>query len=76
MIAAIVVPFGCRNIPSTVSCLDGAGGFLAEVELWVGGLVTVAAFDLAVLRFFAGLFLVVEVLRMDFARPDLSLVGI
>jgi hypothetical protein len=31
MIAAIVVPFGCRNIPSTVSCLDGPLVPLADV---------------------------------------------
>jgi hypothetical protein len=35
MIAAIVVPFGCRNIPSTASCLDEALVGLAETALGV-----------------------------------------
>jgi hypothetical protein len=33
MIAAIVVPFGCRSIPSTVSCLDEALAGLAGAGL-------------------------------------------
>jgi len=35
MIAAMVVPFGCRNIPRTVSCLDEAPVDLAEAAFGV-----------------------------------------
>src|ERR1700691_1120307 len=35
MIAAMVVPFGCRSIPSTVPCLDAAPVGLAETALGV-----------------------------------------
>src|ERR1700693_3273364 len=75
MIAAIVVPFGCRNIPSTVSCLDEAAPFLPEVDFSECGPAPAATFELAALRFFARLLFEVEVLRADFARADLGLVG-
>src|SRR5947209_15215006 len=35
MIAAMVVPFGCRSIPRTVSCLDEAPVDLAEAAFGV-----------------------------------------
>src|ERR1700692_4836439 len=73
MIAAIVVPFGCRNIPSTVSCLDEALNFLAGVDFSDVGFATAATFELAA-RFFAGLLFEVEVLRADLAGGDLGLV--
>src|ERR1700674_5535545 len=76
MIAAIVVPFGCRNIPSTVSCLDEVGAFLAGVVFDEGGLAWATTLELAASRFFAGLLFEVEVLRADFVRADLGLVGI
>src|SRR6202167_1333004 len=66
MIAAIVVPFGCRNIPSTVSCLDEAANFVAGVGCGDVVFATATPFEL-VARFFAGLFFEVEVLRADFA---------
>src|ERR1700730_9832645 len=76
MIAAIVVPFGCRNIPSTVSCLDEPANFLAGVGFGDVGFNRAATLELAALRFFAGLYFEVEVLRADFARADLGLVDI
>jgi hypothetical protein len=76
MIAAIVVPFDCRNIPSTVTCLDEAANFVAGVDFDDGVFATVAPFELAALRFFAGLLFEVGVLRADFARADLGLVDI
>src|ERR1700733_12480707 len=63
MIAAIVVPFGCRNIPSTVSCLDEPANFLAGVDFSDVGFATAATFELAAARFFAGLLFEAEVLR-------------
>src|SRR6267378_7672141 len=65
MIAAIVVPFGCLNIPSTVSCLDEAAAFLAGVDFSEVRFATAATFELAALRFLAGLLFEVEVLRAD-----------
>src|SRR5713101_6845290 len=49
MIAAIVVPFGCRSIPRTVSCLDKALVDLTDACLEVATLDT--AFDRAAVRF-------------------------
>src|ERR1700682_4241963 len=49
MIAAIVVPFGCRSIPITVSCLDEPRVDLADIAF---GLATLDAVgDRAALRF-------------------------
>src|SRR5258706_3702511 len=45
MIAAMVVPFGCRSIPSTVSCLVEAVVDSSEAALGL------AAFDTGALRF-------------------------
>jgi hypothetical protein len=73
MIAAIVVPFGCRNIPSTVSCLDEAATFVAGADFSDEGLASAATFEL-VARFVAGLFFEVAVLRADLAGVDLGLV--
>jgi hypothetical protein len=73
MIAAIVVPFGCRNIPSTVSRLDEAANFTAGADFSDEGLASAATFEL-VARFFAGLFFEVKILRADFAGGDLALV--
>src|SRR5258706_3904549 len=49
MIAAIVVPFGCRSIPRTVSCFDEVLVDLLEVAFGVVTLDTAA--DLVALRF-------------------------
>src|ERR1700732_2359451 len=75
MIAAIVVPFGCRNIPSTVSCLDEAANFVAGADFSDEGFASAATFDL-VPRFVAGPFFEVEFLAADFAREGLNLVAI
>src|SRR6266403_5188866 len=54
MIAAMVVPFGCRSIPRTVSCFDEAVVDLREAAAF-GPVVTLdAAADLVALRFSAG----------------------
>jgi hypothetical protein len=74
VIAAIVVPFGCRNIPSTVSCLDEAVNFVAGVGFGDEGFAKAATFELAEARFFTGLFFEVAVLRADLAGVDLGLV--
>src|SRR5258708_6745066 len=74
MIAATVVPFGCRNIPSTVSCLDEAANFLAGVDFSALGFASAATFEPAEARFFAGLFFEVAVLRADLAGVALGLV--
>jgi hypothetical protein len=48
MIAAIVVPFGCRNIPRTVSCFDEA---LDLTDKFLGVDFLDAAVDWVALRF-------------------------
>src|SRR5271169_3007545 len=53
MIAAIVVPFGCRSIPSTVSCFDDALVGLGGACLGAVTLDELVAFDTAVRRAFA-----------------------
>src|SRR3984957_1881508 len=53
MIAAIVVPFGCRSIPSTASCFDEPLVDLAETFLGVLTLDEPVAFDTAVRGAFA-----------------------
>src|ERR1700733_7669348 len=73
MIAAIVAPFGCRNIPNTLSCLDEAANFVAGVDFSDVGFGSAATFE-SVARFFAGLFFEVAVLRADLAGVDLGLV--
>src|SRR5712671_3269213 len=74
MIAAIVVPFGCCNMPSTVSCLEEAANFLAGAGFSDVGFARAAAVELAEARFFTGLFFEVAVLRADLAGGDLGLV--
>jgi len=49
MIAGIVVPFGCRSIPSTVSCFDEAPVDLADAAFGVTTLGVAA--DWVALRF-------------------------
>src|ERR1700733_10609167 len=75
VIAAIVAPFGCRNIPSTVSCLDEAANFVADLGCGGAGFATLAMFDL-VARFFPRPFFEVEVLGVDFEPADFGLVAI
>jgi hypothetical protein len=73
MIAEIVVPFGRRNIPSTVSCLDETATFLAGPDFSEVGFAAAATLEFAT-RFFAVLFFEAEVLRADRAGVDLGLV--
>src|SRR3984893_10497634 len=54
MIAAIVVPFGCRRLPSTDSCFDESLVDLGEACFDVVTLDVLVAFDCVVRRFFAG----------------------
>src|SRR5258706_1669052 len=70
MIAAMVVPFGCRSIPRTVSCFDEAPvGFVDVFEVVAPD----AAADLAALRLPAEDRMGCECLAMRFAGFDFDL---
>src|SRR5438552_8479480 len=69
MIAAMVVPFGCRSIPRTVCCFDEAVVDLREAADF--GVVTLdAAADLVALRFSAG-----NLINRDCLVPRLAALG-
>src|SRR5258706_13255903 len=72
MIAAMVVPFGCRNIPRTVSCLDEALVSLTAAFLSAAALD--AAVDRTALRFPLENGGVRDCLVVRFAAFDLVLV--
>jgi len=71
MIAAMVVPFGCRSIPRTVSCFDEALVDLREAAFWVATLD--AAGDLVTFRFSLEDGAVRDCLVVCFADFDLCL---
>src|SRR6266446_4830800 len=72
MIAAIVVPFGCRSIASTVSCLDEPRVDLADIAF---SIVTLdAAANWVALRFPAGVRAGCDCLVVRFKDFDLRLV--
>src|SRR5229473_7969083 len=74
MIAAMVVPFGCRNIPRTVSCFDEALVSLTAAFLGAAGLD--ADLDRTALRFPLEDGGVRDCLVVRFAAFDLVLVAI
>ena len=69
----MVVPFGCRSIPSTVSCFDEAPVDLGDAPLGVVTLDEFVAFDAVVRRTFAGDRAGRDRLEMCFAGFDLVL---